>query len=412
MQKRSRKEDDKKKKMLQRSADWRQAISYDMYDASHRLYQKRPPVEEEEIKSEKKRQKERSQKEEIQKKVDEYFRVPELPSKIDRKAGEKRTNTGPEAGAKETAGAKERVLAAAAKEKNSLAQSKAPELMMSEYASYRRNPQIATASEARAAWKAHFGPSPPPLRSAVASHPLRSAPAVVSRPLRPASPPLLRAAAASKSIVTSRPEAVLPVVAISHHSHISSPPLMPMEDLLAESDPFAAAPLPVLVAEEDEKENRRREEEVVVEEEEKRQREERKQKRSSIRARTELETRQTAEARERAEAKTKVDVKTTKRADAKEAVKRQLSPKTKQLIATIAAGLVTAILVFIVLALVNPTFVQQAAPRNLKGAVVEGPLDLRKAAGISLFAGGLGAAMPFVWHYIEPYASGWLPWRP
>lgn len=89
----------------------------------------------------------------------------------------------------------------------------------------------------------------------------------------------------------------------------------------------------------------------------------------------------------------------------------RMSKQTKALITTIVSALVAAMLVFIVLALANPTFVQRPAPRNVDASAVEGPLDIKKAVGVAVFAGALTATMPFVWHRVEPYATSWIPWK-
>lgn len=67
--------------------------------------------------------------------------------------------------------------------------------------------------------------------------------------------------------------------------------------------------------------------------------------------------------------------------------------------------------VFLLLALLNPTFVQKAAPLNVDASVVDGPPDYAKVATYSAVAGVAASAAPFVWRYIQPYIESWAPWR-
>jgi len=89
----------------------------------------------------------------------------------------------------------------------------------------------------------------------------------------------------------------------------------------------------------------------------------------------------------------------------------RLSPQTRTLVVSIISGLVTAMAVFLMLALLNPTFVEKAPPLNVDASIVDAPPDYRKVAAFSVVAGLAAGVAPFAWRYVKPYVESWAPWR-
>lgn len=67
--------------------------------------------------------------------------------------------------------------------------------------------------------------------------------------------------------------------------------------------------------------------------------------------------------------------------------------------------------VFLMLALLNPTFVEKAPPLNVDASIVDAPPDYRKVAAFSVVAGLAAGVAPFAWRYVKPYVESWAPWR-
>lgn len=92
---------------------------------------------------------------------------------------------------------------------------------------------------------------------------------------------------------------------------------------------------------------------------------------------------------------------------------RKLSPKTARAVRTVAIhitiALVTAAAVFVMLLLLNPSFVQQNASKtdglDEAAAHMRAPADVTKAAALSVFAGVAAAALPHAWKALKPYVG-------
>lgn len=80
-----------------------------------------------------------------------------------------------------------------------------------------------------------------------------------------------------------------------------------------------------------------------------------------------------------------------------------MSPTRRRIIAGIITFIVTTALVFIILALFNPPFVQQhniaASEPVLPG--VTPPTDLPKALVYAVIGGGIAVALPYAWKFIS-----------
>ena len=85
------------------------------------------------------------------------------------------------------------------------------------------------------------------------------------------------------------------------------------------------------------------------------------------------------------------------------------SSRTKKIVFTIVAALTTMLAVFVLLALINPTFVQKQLPAHLDHGSVLAALDMRKAATLAVVAGVLTASAPLIWKHCAPHAASFLP---
>lgn len=87
------------------------------------------------------------------------------------------------------------------------------------------------------------------------------------------------------------------------------------------------------------------------------------------------------------------------------------SRKTRQLVTNIVAGVVTAIAIFVLLLISNPSFVQQPPPLHVDANLLETSPDIGRVLGYSLIAGVAVGALPYAWKHLKPVAESWAPWR-
>lgn len=87
------------------------------------------------------------------------------------------------------------------------------------------------------------------------------------------------------------------------------------------------------------------------------------------------------------------------------------SRQTKNIVFMIVSAIVSMLAVFVLLALTNPTFVQQSVPDDIARDSIQAPLDMRKAAILAGVAGVATLAMPFLWRHCAPHAASFLPWK-